>query len=58
VSPLWPDAALAKAAWADAVTRGLVHDSATTKQAGIGSAPARSAKARRVLRPRLASIAL
>ena len=27
MSPLWPDLALARAAWADAVKRGLVNDS-------------------------------
>jgi hypothetical protein len=27
LSPLWPDLALARAAWADAVKRGLVKDS-------------------------------
>ncbi|MFL6736471.1 MAG: hypothetical protein ACJ8F4_05375 [Sphingomonas sp.] len=27
MSPLWPDLALARAAWANAVKRGLVNDS-------------------------------
>ena len=58
MSPLWPDAALAKAAWADAITRGLVNDDVSTKRSGTGSGRARAAKIRRVLRPRLSSVAL
>jgi hypothetical protein len=39
MSPLWPDLALARAAWADAVRRGLVEE--TQERAGACSEKAR-----------------
>ena len=59
MSPLWPEAALARAAWADAVARGLVDDRpAAGSAARQGSSATPSMKVRRVPRARLASIAL
>ena len=55
MSPLWPDLALARAAWANAVERGLVdaaEQPKITRPADSGS------KVRRMLRPRLKSCAL
>ena len=54
MSPLWSDKALAQAAWANAVARGLVDDDATgdlEKTSGFE-------RVRRMPRPRLHSWAL
>ena len=52
MSPLWNDKALAKAAWAKAVSLGLVDEDSS---AGEKKQPER---VRRMLRPRLHSYAL
>jgi len=53
VSPLWNDKALAEAAWANAVARGLVDDDGSAGQKKISLD-----RVRRVLRPPMQSYAL
>jgi hypothetical protein len=53
MSPLWNDKALAEAAWANAVARGLVDEDGSSDRKKIALE-----RVRRVLRPRLQSYAL
>ena len=53
MSPLWSDKALAQAAWANAVARGLVDEDADTDKGSAGFE-----RVRRMPRPRLHSWAL
>jgi len=55
VSPLWSDTALAEAAWANAVDRGLVDDKAS---APWPRRPVTLDPVRRIRRPRANSFAL
>ncbi len=51
MSPLWSDTALAEAAWANAVERGLVDEKAQARPAAVE-------RVRRIPRPRAHSYAL
>ena len=51
MSPLWPDLALARAAWADAVKRGLVNDSEARGSALRDVRGAENREVRRSRRP-------
>ncbi len=54
MSPLWSDKALAEAAWANAVERGIIDEDPAArreKESGFG-------RVRRIARPRLQSWAL